>query len=233
MRLFATVYNDIRYQIKYGFYTLYAFISTVYILILSACPLTYKKAIASVIIFTDPAMLGMFFIGGIWLLEKGEGIHQFWVISPLRSMEYIFSKAISLGLISTVSAYFISFIALRTVKNHIILLFGVLIGSMIFTIIGMLFASKATTLNQYVIYVTPPSAILTLPPILIVFGITHPFLEIFPSTALWRIIAYSIGMTNHLNIWVWVILLLWLVIVVVSANLHIPAALHFIGGEKV
>ncbi len=232
MRMFRTLCNDIKYQMKYGFYVLYLFISVVYILALAVCPEAYKKTIASLIIFTDPAMLGMFFIGGIWLLEKGEGIHRIIIVSPLRPIEYILSKAISLGLISTLTAIFIALIGLKVAANYFVLSVGIWIGSMIFTMIGMLLASYANSVNQYILYITPPSIILAAPAILVAFGITHPLLEILPGTALWHLISYSIGMTKHLNIWIWVVLLLWLGIVVFFLNIHIPLALQAEGGEK-
>ena len=104
MRFFHALKNDIRFQIKYGFYFLYAFFSGVYIAVLLLIPSQYKIMAASLIILTDPAMLGVFFTGGIWLLEKGEGLHRFWSASPLRPCEYILSKSISLAILSTISA---------------------------------------------------------------------------------------------------------------------------------
>ena len=104
MRLLNALKNDIRFQIKYGFYFLYAFFSAVYIAVLLITPREYKSITASLIILTDPAMLGLFFMGGIWLLEKGEGLHGFWSVSPLRPVEYVWSKSVSLAVLSTVSA---------------------------------------------------------------------------------------------------------------------------------
>lgn len=94
MRILNAIKNDIRFQIKYGFYFLYFFFTVVYIVALRITPSEYKNMAASLIILTDPAMLGVFFMGGIWLLEKGEGLHRFWSISPLRTIEYVWSKAI-------------------------------------------------------------------------------------------------------------------------------------------
>ena len=77
MKFFNALKNDIRFQIKYGFYFLYAFFSLIYMAVLWIMPSEYKNMTASLIILTDPAMLGIFFIGGIWLLEKREGLHRF------------------------------------------------------------------------------------------------------------------------------------------------------------
>jgi fluoroquinolone transport system permease protein len=232
MRFLSALINDIRYQIKYGFYFLYAFFSAVYIAALFLCPQEYKKAVASIIILTDPAMLGSFFIGGIWLLEKGEGLHSFWGISPLRPVEYILSKAVSLAIISTVSADIIIMVGLREAVNYFALSVSVFTGSMIFTTIGLIVASYARSINQYMLFVSPFEVIVAFPPILAVFGITHPALDIIPGMALWRIIGCTVGMTDSVGIWLYIILFVWLGIVFFLANRRIPQALLMEGGGK-
>jgi fluoroquinolone transport system permease protein len=232
MRFLSALINDIRYQMKYGFYFLYAFFSAFYITALFLCPQEYKQVVASIIVLTDPAMLGSFFIGGIWLLEKGEGLHSFWGISPLRPIEYILSKAVSLAIISTVSADIIVMIGLRATVNYFALSIGVFAGSMIFTTIGLIAASFARSVNQYMLLISPLEVIVTLPMILAVFGITHPVLDIIPGMALWRMISYTVGMTDSVEIWLCINLVVWLGIVFFFANRRIPQALLLDGGEK-
>jgi len=60
MRFLSTLLNDVRFQVKYGFYFLYAFFSSIYIAVLLVCPQEYKKIAAAIIILSDPAMLGSF-----------------------------------------------------------------------------------------------------------------------------------------------------------------------------
>lgn len=232
MRLLFTLINDIRYQVKYGFYLLYAFISAVYVAVLFVTPAEYRKIVASVVILTDPAMLGMFFIGGIWLLEKEEGLHMFWRVSPLKGLEYIISKAVSLSVISTVSATLIVLIGLQETTDYVCLSIGVFIGSFVFTTIGLTVASYARTVNNYMMIAMPPTMLLSTPPILAAFGVSHPILEILPGTALWRVIGFSIGMTNNAGMRLWIILAIWLGIALVFANRRIPAALQTEGGDK-
>lgn len=224
MRFLSALRNDMRYQAKYGFYFLYAFISAVYIAILFAIPPEHKKAAASIIILTDPAMLGMFFIGGIWLLEKEEGLHSYRIISPLKPIEYIASKAISLSVISTLSAVLIALVGLREQVNYLILSAGVLTGAFVFTIFGLIVASCARSVNHYMLIATPPATLLMLPAILVVFGITHPLFEILPGTVLWHLIAFSVGLTDKTEVWQWAVIFAWIVIALVLAGVRIPVA---------
>jgi len=76
MRALNIFFCDVRYQFKYGFYFLYTAVSIVYISILVFIPESFLRPIAAIIILTDPAALGFFFIGGMVLLERGEGLHD-------------------------------------------------------------------------------------------------------------------------------------------------------------
>lgn len=229
-RFLSALANDIRYQMKYGFYFLYAFISAIYIAALLIVPGEYKKAVASVIILTDPAMLGMFFIGGIWLLEKEEGLHGYWGISPLRPMEYILSKAVSLSVISTAAAVLIVLLGLRGEAGYLSLLAAVFTGSGIFTVIGLTVATYARSVNHYLLIASPPAVFFSVPPILAVFGISHPFGEILPGTALWRGISSSLGTPAGGGIQTWLILTAWLGLALYFANKRLPSG--FQGGGK-
>ncbi|WP_349667161.1 hypothetical protein [Lacrimispora sp.] len=231
MKFYFAFANDVRYQVKYGFYFLYAFITTIYIAILFVVPGEYKKTVASIIILTDPAMLGTFFIGGIWLLEKGEGLHDYWSISPLRPVEYILSKAVSLSVISTLAGCLIVLIGVREQADFFTLGISIFVGSMVFTSFGLFIASYARSVNHYMILVTPLELFVALPPILAAFGLSLPFFEVLPGVALWRIIGHSIGM-NGKTIWLYIILILWLGVAILLTTKRIPVAMQTEGGER-
>lgn len=177
-------------------------------------------------------MLGMFFIGGIWLLEKGEGLHKFWSISPLKTIEYILSKAISLSIISTISSILIVIIGTGKTSGLLYLLASVLIGSIVFNIIGLIVASYARSVNHYMIIAVPPTLLLSVPPLAVAFGFRHPLLGVFPGTALWNIIAGATDITESTSIWHWIILTAWVGIALLIANHRIPNAMQSEGGEK-
>lgn len=232
MRFFAAVLGDIRYQLKYGFYFLYAFFSAIYIAALLLCPAEYKGIVGAVVILSDPAMLGCFFIGGIWLMEKSEGLHKFYGISPLHPMEYILSKGLSLALISTLSALLITWIGLRDMKQGVLLSVGILVGSAFFTVAGLIIASYSRSVNHYMLLLAPLELLIATPLLLMAFGITHPILDMLPGLALWHIISYSVGVTPLLNGGSYLILAVWLIAALVLAKHRIPKAMLLEGGEK-
>ncbi len=231
MRLAQALRNDIRYQIRYGFYFLYVFITLLYAAIIVLVPEEYKSLTAAVIIMSDPAMLGFFFIGGIWLLESGEGVHKFYAVSPLTPIEYIMSKTISLSLISTLSALGIMIVGVREVSSYPFLLAGVFIGSMIFTILGMLAGTFSRTVNHYLLISVPAEIFIVVPPILAVFKVQFPVLEVFPGTLLWRLISEAMGPMNPLTcILLLLSLLTWLGFAILVSYKRISTALLEEGG---
>lgn len=232
MRFFSALINDMRYQARYGFYFLYGFISAVYTAVLILCPQEYRKTAASIIILTDPAMIGAFFIGGIWLLEKGEGLHGFWAASPLRPAEYVLSKAVSLSVISTLAAGLIALAGLGTDVDYPVLLIAVFTGAMVFTLLGLLLASRARSINHYMLIASGPLTALLTPPIVAAFGASAPLLDITPGMALWRVIVRSIGVDTGPAHLVFLILLAWLGLFLFLANRRIPSAMETGWGEK-
>jgi len=231
LRLARAIKNDIRYQIRYGFYFLYVFITLLYIGVIMAVPVAYKSLTAAIIIMSDPAMLGFFFIGGIWLLERGEGVHKFYAVSPLTPIEYIMSKAISLSLISTLSALGIMIVGVPERSSYPVLLAGVFIGSMIFTILGMIAGTFSRTVNHYLLISVPAEIFIVVPPVLAAFGIHHPVLEVFPGTLMWRLISEAVGPMNKVRCFCLLLSLLgWLGAAVLVSLRRISNALLEEGG---
>lgn len=233
MRLMNTFKNDIRFQVKYGFYFLYAFFSAVYIVLLRMTPAEYKGIVGSLIVLTDPAMLGIFFIGGIWLLEKGEGLHRFWRISPLHPIEYVLGKSVSLAALSTLSADLIVWLGMGRIYHVLYLSVGVFIGAVIFNLVGLIIATYAHSVNHYMLIAILPSIFVSIPPLLTAFNFTHPVLEVFPGTALWHLIVNAMNTSLKLNGWIGINLGFWLVCLLLLANKRIKVALQSEGDEKI
>ncbi|HBF6649319.1 TPA: ABC transporter permease, partial [Clostridioides difficile] len=101
MRLKNLILGDIKFQFKYGFYFLYLFLSIIYICIINVFPTFMREKIAIIMIYSDPAAMGLFFMGAIVLLEKSQRVLNSLAVSPVKVSEYILSKVISLGVISS------------------------------------------------------------------------------------------------------------------------------------
>ena len=103
MKLKGLILGDIRQQYKYGFYALYTLFTLVYIAVLRILPMQWKELCTTTLIFSDPVLIGLMFMGAIILFEKSEKVMQALAVSPISIHAYILSKVISIGLISLLS----------------------------------------------------------------------------------------------------------------------------------
>jgi len=110
MRFLQALKQDIRYQFRNGFYYVYLFVSIIYIAILFKLPNEIQGIVTAMVIFSDPAMLGFFFIGAIILLEKEENIFEALFITPLRVKEFIGARIFSLTAISLLTSFLIAIV---------------------------------------------------------------------------------------------------------------------------
>lgn len=178
MRFRSLFLLDLRFQAKYGFYFLYTILTVVYTIILFALPENWREKAAALFIFSDPASMGLFFMGAIVLLEKGQHTPCAFAVSPVLPMEYVIAKVSSLSAISLVVAAILA-LAAGVNKLHIVL-FGTLLSSVIFTLLAIIIATKIISLNQFILWTVPAEIVCFVPAILHLFKITPAWLGYYP-----------------------------------------------------
>jgi len=162
-RLKNAVSADILFQWKHGFYIIYLVISLVYVVILNQFPKLWLSKAVPIVIFSDPTVLGIFFIGGILLLEKEQGILMALSTTPLRTKEYVYSKLISLTSVAVFSTILISLTVYRDNVNFLYMIMGVSLTSVFFILFGFIIAAKSKNLNIYILKIIPWSILMVLP----------------------------------------------------------------------
>ncbi len=178
MRLKSLFLLDMRFQAKYGFYFLYAVLTVIYSIALLAVPESWKEKTAVILIFSDPASMGLFFMGAIVLLEKSQHTPCAFAVSPVRPMEYIIAKVSSLSAISLVVAAILALVASE--KHLHIVLLGTVLSSVMFTLLGIIIATKIISLNQFILWTVPIEIVCFVPAILHLFKITPAWLRYYP-----------------------------------------------------
>ena len=136
MKLRRLVCGDIHFQWKYGFYFIYFVLTVIYVFGITALPDNWKHNAAAIMIYSDPAAMGLFFMGAIVLLEKSQKVLHAIAISPAKVSEYILAKVFSLMFISCVVALILGIAAGNRNLSGIII--GTALTSSIFTMLGML-----------------------------------------------------------------------------------------------
>ena len=133
MRTINVIKGDIRFQIKYGFYLLYFIMIILYMILLSMLSGDIKDIVTAVCVYSDPAAMGMFFMGAMVLLEKSQRIISSLAVSPMTPAEYIAGKVLSIGLISEIVGLII--MIQRNTDSYVLTFVGILAGSVLFRLL--------------------------------------------------------------------------------------------------
>jgi fluoroquinolone transport system permease protein len=147
---------------------------------------------AAVLVYTDPAAMGLFFMGAIVLFEKSQRVIEPLSVSPASIDEYILSKALSISFVSLISSWAITLsLELTDVRffahsasglGHFIVFSAALVlSSFLFTFAALICASRSKTINQFMIFTLPFEILLMVPPIIFVFGFSLPVMEVMPG----------------------------------------------------
>ncbi len=166
-----------------GSSVLYIILTLAYMIILGILPEEWKSTIIPLVLFSDPSMVGFFFIGALVMLEKVQGVIQCIVVTPLRSMEYLLAKVLSLTILAIAATIMITLATYGYELNWFLLIIGITLTSGFFVFYGFIVAVRCTTLNQYFIKMIPYLMLIVLPCFsLIGFPYAWVF-NVFPSVA--------------------------------------------------
>lgn len=226
MRLKALFLGDIRFQIKYGFYFIYLVFTFIYIGLLFAFPNSWRKTAGIIMIFSDPAAMGLYFMGAIVLFEKSERVLNSIAISPVKPLEYVISKLCSLALISTAVAAVIAF-GNGIAENAAVFLIAVFLCSWLFSAIGLIIAAKIATLNGYIIATIIPELLINIPAFVWIFGWKKSWLIFHPGVSM-----IELCTDGSQKVFSLAVLIFWTVFFTYLAQISVRKMFRAVGGAK-
>ncbi len=174
---------DINIQLRSGYWTVYGVIALVYILVLVNLPLNIRDEVAIGLIYMDTSVLGLIFVGALVLLENQQGVLNSLSVTPVSINKYLFSKALSLTLLSAVISSLLWIIPLWSFKGYGFILSGVVLSSIAFTLFGLGFAAGASSFNQFLARIFIGAMVFSLPVLPMVFFPGLGWLIFLPSNA--------------------------------------------------
>ena len=222
----ALLKGDLRFQLRYGIVPLYGIFTILYVAILSALPVSWREKAALVMVFTDPAAMGLFFMGAMVLFEKSERVLDSLAVSPVKPMEYVLSKLVSVGLISTAVGLAIG-LAGGAVRRPMLFLSGVFLCSCLFSAIALILARAIHSLNGFMLLTIPAELLIVLPPLLWLFFEPAPWLLLHPGVCMMMLCLGEGPLLAAFSI-----LLLWTAIFVWLAGRTTAGMLKTVGGAK-
>lgn len=128
----------------------------------------------SLLLFFDPAIIGIMFVGALVLFEKSENVLQALVITPMKTDDYLLSKITSLTILSCISAGI--FITLMNIFggidfNVFFLASGIILTSILLILLGFILVSRVKSINEYLMAMALVFLGLTFPPMLHLSGL--------------------------------------------------------------
>lgn len=226
MRMTSLLVGDIRFQFKYGFYFLYLIFSVLYIALLFALPEVWREKAAILMIFSDPAAMGLFFMGAIVLYEKSERVLNSIAVSPVIVYEYVLSKLFSIAAISTVVALVIG-VSSSVISNAFYFILGVFLCSCLFSAIGIMIAAKISTLNQFILATIPVELVINIPAIAYLFGWKREWLLFHPGVCMIELCENGENVMQAS-----LILTMWTVLLILLACRVVKKMFQSVGGFK-
>lgn len=136
------------------------------------------------VIFNDPALIGFLFVGVMYLFEKNENTLSALRVSPVSFHHYIWSKSISLSLISIVCCWAIAYFGYEGIINWPKYLLSIILSTLIFSFIGFIAVAKEKSFNSYILKALGIILFLTLPFLSYFELVNQWFFIIFPTNSL-------------------------------------------------
>ncbi len=176
MNLFSLSLYNVKLQFRHGFYYAYLFVCVVYIILLRLLGPDLRELLTPVLIFSDPSMLGIFFVGGIVFLERDDNTLQSLFVTPMRAGDYCITKAMSLGFLALLSGLVLAVAGKGGVAfDWPSLIAGTVFTSFLFTFMGLGYSVKTDSVIDYIMTVLPVVIAAALP-FLRYFGVVDSYL---------------------------------------------------------
>lgn len=194
--LIPLIAHDIRLQQRYGIYVAYPIVIVMYLIILWQFSSYMPDWLPALIIFTDPTVLGFFFLGALMMLEKSENTRTALAITPARAIDYFLAKTITLSVLSLLSIAVLS-LALPGDTNHLMLMVSAAITSIQFLAIGVPTAMHFRTVSSYLMGATGILTPIILPAGFAFLGTMPTWAMFWPPAAQFRLVLNATGASSN------------------------------------
>ncbi|PIE87158.1 MAG: hypothetical protein CSA03_01730 [Bacteroidetes bacterium] len=133
------------------------------------------------VIYNDPALLGVLFTGVLVLFEKNENTLQALSVSPIKISNYVLSKSIALTLVALFCSFLMAFAGHGFNFNYLHFGAGVLLSTLMFSFIGFCIVASHDTFNKYMLVAVGVIVVFLMPFIGFFEFVSDTFFWIFPT----------------------------------------------------
>lgn len=153
-----------------------------YILALRLAPANAAEILLPFLVFSDPAALGFFFVGGVVLADRSEGTSAAIAVSPVPAVSVFAATILVLASLGAVGGFAVA-LGSGIGVDWITFLPAVVLTALLYTCFGYAVAMRATSVNDYFARATGWSIPLFAPLALFAVMPDAWFMALWPSTA--------------------------------------------------
>jgi fluoroquinolone transport system permease protein len=150
-RLFATMRCDARLQFRNGFYAATAFVTVVWALLLMQAGAFDLRWLLPPMVVGNLLISTFSFIGGMVLLEKGEGTLTAQVVTPLRIGEYLVAKIATLTALALAETLVLVLLIAGWRFDALLLIAGASLAAAIYCLAGFITVVRYAAINEYLL----------------------------------------------------------------------------------
>lgn len=175
MTRFLSIANwDFRLQFRQGIFYAAIFVTVLWIILLRQLPEAGMRHLLPAAVYIELSVFGFYFMAGILYLEKGDGVLEALVITPLTTGEYLLSKVATLTLVAVVMSVVVLLGVQATGVDWFIYVISVMANSWMLIMIGFIIAARYDAINEFLI-----------PSILFMIPAQFPLLDYFEIWQSW------------------------------------------------
>jgi len=183
-RLLATVRCDVTLQLRHGFYYATAFVLIFCVVVVSRIPSVDLSWLLPALLLGNLLLNTFYFIGGLILLEKGEGTLEAQVVTPLRTWEYLVSKVGTLTLLGLVENTVIVMLLVGLGFNLLPLAASLILTAALYCLAGVIAVVRYASINEYL-----------MPSVLYTSILLAPLLSYLPQWNTWLLYLHPLQAT--------------------------------------
>ena len=200
-RVINVAFWDMQLQYRNGFYAAAVFVAVVWVTILWQVPERLLAWLFPPMVLGNLMINTFYFIGGLVLLEKEEGIPEVLAVSPLRKREALLSKVLTLTLLATLeNGLLIALVAGGDVRWGALLV-GMGIASVLYALAGYWVVDRYESINEYLMPSIFYTSLLAIPMVVYLGGWEHPLFYFHPLQAPLTLLESAF---NPAHGWVWI-----------------------------
>ena len=197
-RLKSALLWDIRLQFRYGFYYAALFVGVILVIVLKQFPLESMAVVLPMFVIGNMTLNTFYFMAGLVLLEKDDGVLEGLVVTPMRRSEYLWSKLISLMILTLLENVLIVTAVYGFGYNILLLIIGIILMGFFNILYGFIIVARYDSINSFLFPSVFWTMILSIP-FLQYFGmIDTPLIYLHPIQASLVLI---VGAFQPLELW--------------------------------